>query len=424
MNTRASWIALGFLIALAACGNTSAAAGDDDDDGGVTCGTLVCDDAPAPTCIDSATLREFASACEGDRCSYPETDTACGAAGCCEDHCCAITPSNAETTGALVETGLVLAPPAGSTFDTSTDCAAGSILGDCSIVARADLPEACVCLSDELAIESLRVRGARALVLLAYRSVAVSAVLDVSAQLELDGPGVSAPWLTAETGRRAGHGGSFASVGGLGGGAAGALRPSYGGADLIPLLGGMPGQSSGGIGGGGGGALQITAGETIAITGSINAGGGGGQPGSFPSPTSGAGGGGSGGAVLLEAPAVAVAGKLAAGGGGGGGGGGGTGSGDSGTAGLDAAFAVARGGAPGNTFCVSGGRGGDGALGTAATAGVAPQSQTCGVGGPQFVGGGGGGGAHGRIRINTATATCDCGGAISPAASLGQLRVE
>src|SRR5438105_12405612 len=87
------------------------------------------------------------------------TCSACGPAGCCTDHCCAVEPSNADVTGELQPTGLAVT--ANGTFDTNTECTASSALGNCTVVPRSGLPEACVCRMDRLAISNVRVSGAR-----------------------------------------------------------------------------------------------------------------------------------------------------------------------------------------------------------------------------------------------------------------------
>jgi hypothetical protein len=390
----------------------------------VTCGSITCDEIPAPACVDAETLREYTAACEGTSCSYPSTDTDCGAAGCCVDHCCELAASNADSVGSVLPTGLSVAPPNG-TFDTDSECTTTSALGSCSIVARQDLPEACVCRMDELTVGTLKVKGARALVILAYDTVRIQTTLDVSGDHGVPGPGALSHYTTSMT-LGGGAGGSFATKGGTGGGGTTAAA-TYGDATLIPLLGGMTGQGGGNAGGGGGGALQITAGTRIEVLGNIFAGGGGGISGSSSYSYSGGGGGGSGGAILLEAPKVVMTGVLNANGAGGGGGGGTNGW---GSYGEDAADAYASGGAGRDgAGCplygyVSGGHGGNGATQQyAAGAGQSSDYDSRCIGSAAFVGGGGGGGGLGRIRINTISG-CQCSGTVSPSASFGTLGVK
>jgi hypothetical protein len=332
-----------------------------------------------------------------------------------------VVPSNGDTIGHLEATGLQIGPPNG-TFDTTSECTALSLLGDCTIVPRPGLPEACVCRMDQLTISSLKVTGARALVILAYDSVDITTLLDVSGDWSSDGPGASARYTAANSGATSGAGGSYATVGGGHGVAA-----TYGAAALIPLAGGMRGQSAAGPGGGGGGAVQITAGSRISIAGVINAGGGGGAGGNASYASSGAGGGGSGGAILLEARNVTVTGSVVANGGGGGGGGGNDGGGGvggggnvqsaSGGSGNDGAGCALYG-------YVHGGAGGGGSFGDAAgSAGEAGAYETGCLGGAAFVGDGGGGGGAGRVRVNTEHG-CSCNATFSPSPSIGAVQLR
>ncbi len=396
----------------------------------VTCGQLVCDNVPPSACIDQDTLQTYAAECDDNECSYPPAETECGAAGCCGDHCCALSPSNGAEYGTLAPTGLVIATPNG-TFDTEVDCLASSALGTCAVV---DGPnnDACVCRSDELTIGTLKVTGPNALVLLAWRTVTITTLLDASADGGTDGPGSSYLYTNEVSGSTGGAGASYSTLGSYGGNTSStSVLAAYGNAELIPLLGGMRGQkasmaSTSGAGGGGGGAVQIVAGQRITVNGAINVGGGGGLGGLSSWSYSGAGGGGSGGAVLLEAPTVAVHGSVAAAGGGGGGGGGDTYSGGRGT---DGALVLAPGGAGDDGGgCplygyVSGGNGGSGAFGStgAASGGSSDYDNRCFN--TAFVGAGGGGGGNGRIRINTATG-CQCDGTFSPNASFGTVTAQ
>jgi hypothetical protein len=336
-----------------------------------------------------------------------------------------IEASNESSTGGLMSTGLVVNPPDG-TFNTSSDCTETSSLGRCSVVARLGLAEACVCRMDELTIGSLEITGARALVILAYESVRIETKLDLSAEHQRQGPGAAVVYTTFPT-MTGGAGGSFGTRG-AGGGAGDEVANAVGDPALVPLHGGMQGQSAGDLPGGGGGALQITAGDSIEVVGQIQAGGGGGKGGVVNVSSSGGGGGGSGGAILLEAPSVVVTGMLNANGGGGGGGGSVMSFGTQGTDADDGAYPVGgNGGAavscPSGGPVLSGGNGGHGATSMfAATKGAARLSDpSCST--PVFVGGGGGGGGLGRIRINT-IGGCECSGPMSPSPSLGTLGVK
>ncbi len=190
----------------------------------------------------------------------------------------------------------------------------------------------------------------------------------------------------ADTG---GGGASYCGVGGAGGGAT-TTTPAYGNATVIPLQGGSSGGTNGG--GPGGGAIELVAGTSITVSGTISAGGAGGLFGSA--------GGGSGGALLLEAPAVTVTGALAANGGGGGS------NGDA-NAGMDGqASAVAAPGGAGPD---------DGATGGVGSAGMSLVGAPGELNGTSVSGGGGG---AGYIRINTMTGSATLtGGILSPSAA-------
>ena len=396
------------------------------DDAGPVCGDVTCDETPAAVCADSDTLRTYSAACTDGACSYPSEDVECGNDGCCTDHCCAAVPSNATDFGSVEATGLVVAPPDGM-FDTDVDCVATSALGKCTVVTRTDLPQACVCRADEITIGTLKVKGARALVLLAKKQVIVKTMLDVSGDPAIDGPGGTYRY-TGSVDISGGPGGSFATTGA-------GIQPAaaYGEPSLVPLLGGMAGKKGGRAGGGAGGAVQITAAERVEIQGVINAGGGGGLGGYSTYAISGGGGGGSGGGILVEAPTVDISGAIVANGGGGGGGGGGTVGASYGNTGWGGGeyptdpMMVAPGGSSDDGHgCplygyVYGGDGGYGAIGAmqASAGGSSGYDSRCLD--TAFVGGGGGGGGVGRIRINTTTG-CQCGGSkIAPQPSFGML---
>ncbi|MBI5511275.1 MAG: hypothetical protein HY903_21145 [Deltaproteobacteria bacterium] len=372
-------------------------------------------DAGAPSDHDATADGGGSASCDPGR---------CGAAGCCGPACCGagIVPANARDFGQLLPTGLVVGPPNG-TFDTDTDCAAGSVLGACQAVTVSDsasVPEACVCRMDELTIGSLVVTGARALVIYAWRSVTVNSLLSVAAQGPTRGPGASREVVPAQTGYSfGGAGGVFASKGG------GNPLDTYGSPSLVPLIGGCDGQDSANAGGGGGGALQVSAGVSITIAGDIHAGGGGGSAGRWTFADLAGAGGGSGGAVLLEAAQVIVQGTIAANGGGGGGGG--SYGESSGQPGQDGQLSLnaATGGAGNDGYgCslyghTSGGDGGAGSVlaGDGKNGGSYDEITGC-IGGTAAVGAGGGGGGAGRIRVNTITG-CVCAGNFSPPPSMG-----
>lgn len=201
--------------------------------------------------------------------------------------------------------------------------------------------------------------GTRAVVLLIGGSAVIDGTIDVAAGhannwspgpgggagghgiVVADGCGGGNPGSRDSADDGGGAGGGAGGGGGRGGDAFTALGfPSAAGGgvratclpgELEPLQGGSGGGRGSGMfttdfapGGGGGGALQITALGSLVITGTIDAGGAGGESGSADEVDPGSGaGGGAGGAVLLESPSVMLssAGAVAANGGGGGAGG-------------------------------------------------------------------------------------------------------
>lgn len=203
-----------------------------------------------------------------------------------------------------------------------------------------------------------------------------------------DGPGGGGAGTTT----RGGGGGGGGSVGGLGG------NDTPGGAatgdDEISVLvgGGGGGGGANARGAIGGGAIQLASNTSIAITGSINAGGCGGAD---VTNAGTAGGGGAGGAILLEAPAIQIGGTLAVNGGGGG---------ASGIAGFAQAGRTNRLQATGDTGTTTGGGGGYANVLSGGNGSVAAGDAA------------GGGGAVGRIRFDTRLGGLDTTGAVlSPA---------
>lgn len=315
-----------------------------------------------------------------------------------------VTPSN--ELGGLESTGLEVSPPAG-TFDTDAACVTPSALGNCAPVA-----DICVCRMDTLAVGQLTITGSRALAILAYDSVVIAGDLVVE-----PGAGSRGSVVTAAENLVGGAGGTHGTLGG------GGTQP-VGTPELVPLVGGAPGQDAcGARGGTGGGALQITAGKAISVTGTISAGGGGGRGGGSGGLCLGGAGGGAGGALLFEAPTVNLTGTIAANGGGGGGGGSnGYASGGSGARG-GLAGGAAGGAGESNHGCALNGYtvGGDGGTGSRTAGGGLGEASDvisgC-LGGTIYLGAGGGGGGGGRIRVNAAHG-CNCGGVFSPAPTFG-----
>jgi len=183
--------------------------------------------------------------------------------------------------------------------------------------------------------EGVRATGTYPLAFFIHGDVSILGALSVAAYGALPTPAPAGANSTCGLGSgSAGGGASSAYGGGGGGGAFGAAGGEGGNGNLqaggaageplttpshTPLRGGCAGSpgNAGATAGGGGGALQISAGGTIAIMGTVSASGGGGGS----APGSGGGGGGSGGMIVLEsATSVTGTGQLTANGGGGGGG--------------------------------------------------------------------------------------------------------
>src|SRR5262245_29189045 len=170
-----------------------------------------------------------------------------------------------------------------------------------------------------LTITNVKVRGSRAVALLAHRDVEVTGLLDVSADGSTSGPGSQGGGCVGQDSHDAGGSGGagMATIGGHGGRGGSTRGHDYGGAcralDGRPLVGGAAGGRNLGtsgavptiLGGGGGGAVQLV--SRVAITlhngGKIDAGGGGGM--AHTRLTAGTGGG-SGGIIVLEAPGVTL----------------------------------------------------------------------------------------------------------------------
>jgi len=251
---------------------------------------------------------------------------------------------------------------------------------------------------------TLRVVGARPLIVAAFGSINVAGVIDVGSGLRGQGAGGNAacgahsptPGTDAAAGGGGGGGGGFGSWGGRGGagGAGGQGAGGTGGEALAApptvVRGGCAGASggdgdfpeTGGAPGASGGAIQLSARDSIHVSGIIHAGGAGAGGGSSDG---GGGGAGSGGYIGLDATPVTLAEPaiLAANGGGGGGGddeNGGADTGDDATA----SAVPAAGGSDG-----TGGNGGAGAAG----------NDAAGEGGADADGAGGGGGGVGFVLV-------------------------
>lgn len=390
--------------------------------GGGPCDGIACDAPPANHCTSATELAQYPAtgSCADGTCTYAPTTSDCGALGCCTDHCCAVSPSNGADLGGI-GSGPTLALQDGD-FDTSSECNPLSVLGACSVVTPVGSPEVCVCHVGDLALQSLTVTGTRALAIFASGTVTVTGTLSVSGATGVAGPGATHLAFPGGAGSPA-AGGSFGTFGGGSGAAA-----TFGTPKVVPLAGGMAGQSTcNGWAGGGGGALQITAGVAIEVAGAIRAGGGGGAGG--PSSCCPGSGGGSGGAILLEAPLVSIWGVLAANGGAGGSGADDPGNSADGEPGLAIGGAAWGGLASDGDGCALWGytSGGDGGNGSSfAGSGQAGQAgdEVTGCFGYACIGSGGGGGGAGRIRINSDAAPDVVSAVISPPASFGDLEVQ
>jgi hypothetical protein len=291
--------------------------------------------------------------------------------------------------------------PADTMIDTSTDATCNG-----GIVTQTMGPEICVIryAKIDLRAGTVRVRGQRALALVADDALLVQGTLDVSADGATNGPG-GGPYgsgLPAET--ASGGGGAGFLLGGANGGSAEVVggRQNSGGSPLDPLapsirlIGGPAAVTKSSVttlfpdGGGGGGAVTLVSCRgTVSVSGVIDAGGGGGQGGrdmnilAGSTNYAGGAGGGAGGAVMLQGIEVRVTGLVVANGGGGGGGC----STDncSGNAGQDGPRSLVQ--AQGGAAKDQGGGGGAGG------AQLGP-----GGGGPSYISPGGGGGSPGWLR--------------------------
>ncbi len=304
------------------------------------------------------------------------------------------------------------------------DTTAGTLTGGSGAQVASKLVAAGRVISVErLAISAgarLRVTGMHPLIVASWSTIEVTGELDASSG---GSPGAGANpgacgahAATAaqddNDGASGGGGGGFQGTGGRGGiGDAGA--PGVGGGAVAAplLLGGCPGgrggngdQANGGVGGAGGGAVQLTARQSITISGKVHAGGAGG--GGSTGTDGGGGGGGSGGMVGLESPSITVrSGAVLAANGGGGGQGSDTAPGGVGQPGL---ADVTR---------AAGGTGGDGTSAGGPGSGGATLAGAPGTDNGDHGAGGAGGGA-GYVVIKGGTRQIDAGAKVSPAATV------
>jgi hypothetical protein len=254
---------------------------------------------------------------------------------------------------------------------------------------------------------SVRVIGARPLIMASTDDIDVLGLIDVSAGGAGSEPSICSatapqPGQAEGSGSGAGGGGAFNGDGGDG---SGGESPGTGGAGgtsvALPdsirggCAGAMGGDTEGGPGGLGGGALLLAARNSVVVSGVLSAGGQGGR--GALADSAGGGGGGSGGLLVLESMAVNVPGVMVANGGGGGAGSNGN---MSALDGEDGRLATSR--AEGGAGQGAGGTGGDG--GTA---------QLNGLDGLMDDDGGGGGGGGAGFNVVRAS-TWSVAGTVSP----------
>lgn len=274
--------------------------------------------------------------------------------------------------------------------------------------------------SNHVAIESgatLRVTGSIPLLIAAFSDITIAGTLDVSSKREGEsGPGANPALCTAnaaqtgdpsDSGSGGGGGGGFQGNGSAGGdvdldaqdGILGGEGGSAVGSVPAIVVGGCSGADSGvgegvvGVAGNGGGAVQLSAFESIRVSGVIQAGGAAGGGG--PADTAcGGGGGGSGGYIGLEAQQInSSQSTLAANGGSGGEGtdqSGGGADGENGKASAEAAPG-------GQDVSDCGTDGGDGSDAVNLDGGPVDPPDSCG--------GGGGGGGAGYVLIRAVNHT-------------------
>ncbi|MFO0586909.1 MAG: hypothetical protein U0441_05195 [Polyangiaceae bacterium] len=372
---------------------------------------------PNGAACDDNNLCTQTDACQSGAC-VGANPVVCGGSQMCIGGACLDTfaPSNLDplTCQSPGATDLIVA--VGNVTTLSTD-------SGCDVVkTQVGAPDICVHKYAHVAIHgTLKASGARVLAIVATTDMVIDGLVDVSAQWEVNGPGHAAI-----------YGGGYGTASGSG-------APAFGTPELIPISGGSPGDDqTGGMfgctnkGGGGGGGLELVSCGNVSISGTINAGGGGGTCSLYIGKN-----GGSGGAVLIEGLTVTISGGVYANGGGGGGG-------EvestvevimiTGNPGSNANLSLtpAAGASPTGGDCDgSGAPGGSGGTEQFAPGPAGSYSATCttcagGCGfGPCYLGCcqcrmGGAGGAVGRIRINTVSAPPTLtGSTFSPAPTTG-----
>ena len=369
------------------------------------------------TCIAVACTPLAFEACRGDEAiicnatgdGYDITrcQSGCDAerAGCAATH---IVPKYLPNVCDSLATEPALSISESITLDTSDDASCNG-----GVVAQVNGPEICVLRYGSITVErnkTFRVKGARALAMVADGSLVIDGTLDVSANSVEHGPGggfVELPFIPPP-GQTAGFGGvGFRTAGGSGGtstadgGAANGSAALMDPALLVELVSSPRGYFAGGYGGGGtggaGGAVTlISCRGTLSVPGLIDAGGGGGSGGwAILESTISAMGGGAGGNVVLQGMMVEVTGQVFANGGSGGAGCR-THSGNAETSqmGADGSRSTTAGAPGGSAQNLGGGDGGAGGFGDTPPA---PGRRSL----SGSAGGGGGGGSAGFLQTYT-----------------------
>ena len=338
------------------------------------------------------------------------------------------TPSNVDLGGIdLTKVGDFVVDGEGCSIDTDSNlasCGDGAGVLGFKLATQTDGSSVAVYVARSMTIlpgMNLSIAGSRPLVFIALDAITIAGNLNGNSREEVGvaggqsqktdrtrgaGPGGGA----AGTDLSASGGGSYCGIGGAAGaeGAPSLGGAAYGNPEISPLV---AGSSGGDIGGAGGGAIQLVAGTsiTIAATGLIQVGAGGGGFGGIR--TQNAAGGGSGGSVLLESLTVTIAGTVAANGGGGG-------AGTSNGVGAPPPEDPGGANATGNAVLAAGGKAGVGPSSGGSGSAAASVNGTAGsitLGNNDAAGGGGGG--AGRIRINVRSGGATLSGTLSPAVS-------
>jgi hypothetical protein len=308
-------------------------------------------------------------------------------------------------------TGSDIVFPSAITIDSDTggivDSANVPINITSVVVTQSGAPSIRVFIAHSFDITNAQATGSAAIAFVAATTVNIDGIVSLDATGTASGPGALVGATAGVAGAGGGGGGGNATVGGGGASDASAGGVAAGGAAQIafsPLGGGGVGGGDGtnAVGGGAGGAIQIDAGTSVTVTGTLSLGGGAGGP---------LGGGGAGGTVVLESPTVNIAGMVAANGASGG------------ACGVDGNNATRNTTpAPSVSGCSyqAGMHQAIGTSGSGGTAGVAPGGGSAGL-----MGGPAGGGSVGRMSITTADGTYQHESAtISAAVSTGTLTIK